>query len=388
MVTIELPRNIFSKVKNMAEKRTKSKRYAGVYILQQKDKDVSYSILYKNFEGKNQRETIGLKSEGVTELFAYNKRIERISKTKHGVDLRVQKKKGSIEFSEVWELYVENKALSDNIRKDYRGRWKKHMVQDFSQTVTMEKLIAFRRRLENLKRPLSPRSIDMMIGMLGSATRYWNSRPNNHLKVYDAVTDLRVYDKDHVTKREKRKRHVKRDRYLELDEINTLKEALLYLHPEVNLLVHIALSTGARLGSIMSIQAKNISRDKVILIDEKDGDERYTAYLNNDTLALVNAHLYNLKPNDNLFTLTKASLQKKLQRLLNKLFNQGLETTDRVNRTVIHTLRHTFASHLVMNGTSLVVVQKLLNHSDLETTARYAHLSPDAGKDAVLELWG
>jgi len=179
----------------MAEKRTKSKRYAGVYILQQKDKDVSYSILYKNFEGKNQRETIGLKSEGITELFAYNKRIERISKAKHGVDLRVQKKKGSIEFSEVWELYVENKALSDNIRKDYRGRWKKHMVQDFSQTVTMEKLIAFRKRLENLKRPLSPRSIDMMIGMLGSATRYWNSRPNNHLKVYDAVTDLRVYDK-------------------------------------------------------------------------------------------------------------------------------------------------------------------------------------------------
>lgn len=202
MVTTELPRKLFSKVNQMAEKRIKSKRYSGVYILQQQDKDVSYSILYKNFEGKNQRESIGLKSEGVTELFAYNKRIERISKSKHGVDLRIQKRKGAIEFSEVWELYVENKALYDNIRKDYRGRWKKHMVQDFNQTVTMEKLIAFRKKLENLKRPLSPRSIDMMIGMLGSATRYWNSRPNNHLKVYDAVSNLRAYDKDHVTKKE------------------------------------------------------------------------------------------------------------------------------------------------------------------------------------------
>ena len=80
----------------------------------------------------------------------------------------------------------------------------------------------------------------------------------------------------------------------------------------------------------MIIQAKDISRDKVILVDEKDGDERYTAYLNNDTLALVNTHLNNLKPNDYLFTLTKASLQKKLQRLLNKLFNQGLESIERL----------------------------------------------------------
>jgi len=371
----------------MAEKRTKSKRYAGVYILQQKDKDVSYSILYKNFEGKNQRETIGLKSEGVTELFAYNKRIERISKAKHGVDLRIQKKKSSLDFADVWDLYVTNKALSDSIRKDYRGRWKKHMEQDFSKIVTMNKLIAFRKRLEERERPLSPRSIDMMIGMLGSATRYWNSRPDNYLKVYDAVQDLRAYDRDHITRREKKKRKVKRDRYLELDEIQTLKDALLYIHPEVNLFVHLALSTGARFGAIMNIQAKDISRNKVIIIDQKDGDERYTAYLDNNTLAFINLKLIGLKPNDNIFTLTKASLQKKLQRLLNKLFNEGLETTDRVNRVVIHTLRHTFASHLVMKGTPLIVVQKLLNHSDLETTSRYAHLSPDAGKDAVLDLW-
>lgn len=371
----------------MTEKRTKSKRFTGVYILQQKDKDVSYSILYKNFEGKNQRETIGLKSEGVTELFAYNKRIERISKAKHGVDLRIQKRKSSLDFADVWDLYVTNKALSDSIRKDYHGRWEKHMKQDFSKIVTMEKLIAFRKRLETRERPLSPRSIDMMIGMLGSATRYWNSRPNNHLKVYDAVMDLRAYDRDHITRREKKKRKVKRDRYLELDEIKKLKDALLYIHPEVTLFVHIALSTGARLGAIMNIQAKDISSNKVIMIDQKDGDERYTAYLDNTSLAFINLKLIGLKPNDNIFTLTKASLQKKLQRLLNKLFNNGLETTDRVNRTVIHTLRHTFASHLVMKGTPLIVVQKLLNHSDLETTSRYAHLSPDAGKDAVLDLW-
>jgi len=48
-----------------------------------------------------------------------------------------------------------------------------------------------------------------------------------------------------------------------------------------------------------------------------------------------------------------------------------------------HVLRHSFASHLVVRGASIKAVQELLGHADIKMTMRYAHLSPDARREAV-----
>ena len=54
--------------------------------------------------------------------------------------------------------------------------------------------------------------------------------------------------------------------------------------------------------------------------------------------------------------------------------------------TKIHTLRYTFASHLVMNGVDLPTVKRLMGHTDIQTTMIYAHLAPEHLSDAVNKL--
>lgn len=48
-----------------------------------------------------------------------------------------------------------------------------------------------------------------------------------------------------------------------------------------------------------------------------------------------------------------------------------------------HVLRHTFASHFIMLGGNILTLQKILGHTSLAMTMRYAHLAPDHLQDAV-----
>ena len=67
-------------------------------------------------------------------------------------------------------------------------------------------------------------------------------------------------------------------------------------------------------------------------------------------------------------------------------FNDNV--TDRRHKIVFHSLRHTFASWLVQQDIHLSVISRLLGHSDIQLTMRYAHLSLNQEKKAVELLSG
>lgn len=66
-------------------------------------------------------------------------------------------------------------------------------------------------------------------------------------------------------------------------------------------------------------------------------------------------------------------------------FSRVLETTSisLPAGQATHVLRHTFASHFVMAGGNILTLQKILGHSSVTMTMRYAHLSPDHLQDAL-----
>lgn len=67
-------------------------------------------------------------------------------------------------------------------------------------------------------------------------------------------------------------------------------------------------------------------------------------------------------------------------------FNRELEKACKkaeLRRITCHKLRHTFASHLAMAGAPIPSIQQLMGHADIQTTMRYAHLSPSSLKNVI-----
>ena len=54
-----------------------------------------------------------------------------------------------------------------------------------------------------------------------------------------------------------------------------------------------------------------------------------------------------------------------------------------LRKITCHILRHSYASHLALKGVHIIVIQKLLGHSDIKVTMRYAHLSKSSVNEAV-----
>ena len=135
-------------------------------------------------------------------------------------------------------------------------------------------------------------------------------------------------------------------------------------------------SSGLRVSEISHLKITDIDSKsmRIKVVQGKGSKDRYTL-LSQQVLMELRAYYIIYKPKEYLFNgsgpgrpLSVRSIQHLVQKALIQL---GLESK---NYTV-HTIRHSFATHLVDNGTDLHTVKELLGHSSLQTTMRYMHLT-------------
>jgi integrase len=178
-------------------------------------------------------------------------------------------------------------------------------------------------------------------------------------------------------------------RYLTHGEADALLDHLRIRSPQVHNMALLSLHCGLRAGEIFNLIWGDVDLDKgtLILRDTKAGRTR-VAFMTDEVGAMLNElkrgkHSTLVFPDKKGNRITKPS--KTFDRAVSELgLNDGI--TDRRQRVVFHTLRHTFASWLVENGTDLYPVKLLLGHSTMSMTERYSHLRQDTLQRVIKNL--
>jgi len=159
---------------------------------------------------------------------------------------------------------------------------------------------------------------------------------------------------------------------LRLEEIQQMIEAVRTTgQPERNLaVVYLMVGSGLRRGEVAGLRLRDVDLERgVVRVLGKDQEEREVP-LSSETVESIKKYL-EIRPavdSDRLF-LTKSGGPMTVNAL--NIFMYRLKARAKLPQLRCHLLRHTFANHYIAAGGSLRKLQKILGHSDVQTTARF-----------------
>lgn len=137
-------------------------------------------------------------------------------------------------------------------------------------------------------------------------------------------------------------------------------------NPHVLLITKTSLATGCRWGEAENLHIRQVGAGRLTFVDTKRGRNR-TVLISGDLEKALRCHEKKYGIEGKLFTSSIGAFRRALAKISIEL----------PKGQAVHVLRHTLASHFVMNGGDVLTPQKILGHSSVVMTMRYAHLAKD-----------
>lgn len=366
--------------KNIVGKRINIPKYKGVYYRESSKHrhlgkpDKCLDICYRDSRCKLIWEKIGWMSEGYTAAVADQLRSDRVRAVRHGDELP-REKEAEITLGEVWKYYDEWLNTGKKDSDTDRSYYKNHIEPVFADRV-LSKISPF--DLEKLKKDLTTKN-------LAPATV-------KHILVLirQLINKAIVWNKWHgdnpVKKIKLPKLNNRRERFLSKEEAQILLDELKKVSSQLYNISLLSLHTGMRAGEIFSLKWGHIDKNHGIIhiADPKSGHSR-KVFMTNTIKELFKRMdcgeaeelVFKSRGKDKIDRISYA-----FRRAVDRLhFNKGVKDPRQI--VTFHTLRHTFASWLALQGTPILTIKELLGHQSLAMTERYSHLTPDHKRSAV-----
>jgi site-specific recombinase XerD len=164
-----------------------------------------------------------------------------------------------------------------------------------------------------------------------------------------------------------------------LPTVLSAEEVVRFLEAVSSLKSRVALTTayaaGLRVSEVAALKVADIESDRMVMRIEngKGGKQRYVM-LSGPLLGVLRSYWRLTRPS--LFLFPGRTLDKPIEpTVLHAACRSAAAAAGIDKRVSVHVLRHSFATHLLESGTDIRIIQVLLGHEQLSTTARYTHVS-------------
>lgn len=142
------------------------------------------------------------------------------------------------------------------------------------------------------------------------------------------------------------------------------------------LLLSLIYGSGLRVSEVVKIKISHLDlASKSLLVKDAKGQKDRHTILSNSSIKLLNLYLPNL-PDTQKYLFSGMSGENHLsQRSAQKIFDHALAESNIKKEASCHSLRHSFATHLLEGGVDIRYIQKLLGHQNIKTTEIYTHVA-------------